>query len=160
MCNVEGCTRIGMQPSLVPNPGTCCFCTIRQKRGGRRAQIYGSKTLHISTITSSPPGKPQFQQDLLSDQPSLQVFVGPKSWFLFLQLNADGLWLQSDPENWDNCEEYKRMESILSDLKVVNDLAERCIKDVQDFKDVTTDSTYRDEVLLVATDHQGVFQDL
>ena len=52
------------------------------------------------------------------------------------------------------------MKAILSDLKVVNDLAERCIKDVQDFKDVTTDSTYRDEVLLVATDHQGVFQDL
>ena len=52
------------------------------------------------------------------------------------------------------------MESFLKELKVVNDLAERCVKDVQEYKDATKDPEHRDEILLVATDHRPVFKDL
>ena len=52
------------------------------------------------------------------------------------------------------------MRRALSDLKVVNDLAERCIKDIQNYADLTKDSKYRNDILRIATDHRGVFQDL
>ena len=52
------------------------------------------------------------------------------------------------------------MESFLTDLTVANDLAERCVKEVQEYKDATKDPEHRDEILLVATDHHPVFKDL
>ena len=59
-----------------------------------------------------------------------------------------------------NNDEYKMMLIILKDLKVVNDLAERCIKDIQQYADLSKDSAHRDNILLVVSDHRGVFQDL
>ena len=35
-------------------------------------------------------------------------------------------------DQWDSDPEYLRLREILLDLKAVNDLAERCAKDVQD----------------------------
>ena len=52
------------------------------------------------------------------------------------------------------------MNTMLSELKVVNDRAERCIKDIQGYCNITMDPAYREDVLLVATDHHGIFQDL
>ena len=52
------------------------------------------------------------------------------------------------------------MEAIIKDLKVVNDLEEHCIKDIQEFADLAKDSQYREDILIVTTDHKGVFQDL
>ena len=52
------------------------------------------------------------------------------------------------------------MSNFIRDLKVVNDLAERCVKDIQDYKNTANDAVHRDEILTVASDHRGVFQDL
>ena len=49
---------------------------------------------------------------------------------------------------------------VLTDLKVVNDLAERCVKDVEDYANTSKDPEHRDNILMVATDHRGLFQDL
>ena len=59
-----------------------------------------------------------------------------------------------------NNDEYKMMLIILKDLKVVNDLAERCIKDIQEYTNLSKDSAHKDNILLVVADHRGVFQDL
>ena len=50
-------------------------------------------------------------------------------------------------------DEFKFMQNLLFDLKVVNDLAERCVKDVEDFANASKDPEHRDNVILVATDH-------
>ena len=92
--------------------------------------------------------------------PRLETFVGPRSWLLFNKLNANGVWLQMDVSDWESDAEYIRMKACLRDLKVVNDLAERCIKDIQEYADLAKDSQYREDILIVATDHRGVFQDL
>ena len=79
---------------------------------------------------------------------------------LFQKLNAEGEWLQLPVEEWDIDEEFSCMKNILNDLKVVNDLAERCIQDIQEYCKLTMDPNYREDILLIATDHRGVFQDL
>ena len=76
------------------------------------------------------PGKPKFPTHLLTRDPQLGSFIGPKSWLLFDKLGANGAWLHSDPDEWGNDEEYQRMDRFIRDLKLVNDLAERCVKDV------------------------------
>ena len=106
------------------------------------------------------PGKPAFPTTLMSANPSMEIFIGPKSWLLFHKLDADVAWLEKDVEVWKDDEEFQRIEHILHDLKVVNDLAERCVKDVEDFANAAKDPVHRDNILLVATDHRGVFQDL
>ena len=75
-------------------------------------------------------------------------------------MNADGHWLQKNVEDWEDDGEYMRMKNCLRDLKVVNDLAERCIKDIQEYTNLAKDSQYQEDILIVATDHRGIFQDL
>ena len=48
-----------------------------------------------------------------------------------------------------NNDEYKMMLIIWKDLKVVNDLAERCIKDIQEYANLSKDSAHKDNILLV-----------
>ena len=48
---------------------------------------------------------------------------------------------------------YQRPESS-------NDLAERYIKDIQEYADLATDLKYREDILIVVADYRGVFQDL
>ena len=109
---------------------------------------------------SFAPGKPVFRTDLMTDQPTLDSFIGPRSWILFHKLNAAGTWLNREVMEWPEDNEYKRLETFLKDLKVVNDLAERCVGAVQTYRNMAKDSVHRDEILLVASDHRGVFQDL
>ena len=50
-----------------------------------------------------------------------------------------------DVSDWESDAEYIRMNACLRDLKVVNDLAERCIKDIQEYADLAKDSQYRED---------------
>ena len=52
------------------------------------------------------------------------------------------------------------MLEILKDLKVDHDLAERCIKDIEEYAELAKDSQYREDILLVVSDHRGAFKDL
>ena len=75
-------------------------------------------------------------------------------------METNGDWLRNEVNEWENSDQYVRMKTCVSDLKVVNDVAERCIKDIQEYADAAKDSKYQDDILLVATDHRGIFQDL
>ena len=105
-------------------------------------------------------GKPNFPIDKMTDSPSLESFVGERSWSIFQKLSANGEWLDLPVEEWENNEEFQRIKSTLSDLKVVNDPAELCIKDIQEYCKLSLDPIYREEILVVATDHRGIYQDL
>ena len=54
-------------------------------------------------------------------------------------------------EDWDSDDEYLNLREILKDLKVVNDPAERCVKDVQEYCNLTMDPSYKENILVVAT---------
>ena len=41
------------------------------------------------------------------------------------------------------------------DIQVVNDCAERAVKDVHDYAKITRDHNLRDSIILVANDHRG-----
>ena len=124
----------------------------------RRAMA--ERLLSIQRPQNFGPSKPTFPTDLMSNNPTLDVFIGPKSWLIFEKLNANGEWLKDDVDDWGDNEEYGKMKHLLMDLKVVNDLAERCVKDVEDYANASKDPEHRDNILLVATDHRGLFQDI
>ena len=46
------------------------------------------------------------------------------------------------------------MKKFCSDLLVVNDAAERAVKAVQEFSEMTMDDNHRDDIILVASDHR------
>ena len=106
-------------------------------------------------------GKPAFPSpELMTANPSLHTFVGERSWLVFHKLGAVGQWLHGGVTGWSDTDEYKMMHNVFKDLKVVNDLAERCIKDIQEYANIAKDSDRREDILLVVSDHRGVFQDL
>ena len=83
-----------------------------------------------------------------------------KSWLLFHILGANGEWLLKWVKEWKHDDEYVVMYKCVHDLKVTNDCAERCIKDVPEYANAAKDSNYREDILMVATDHRDVLNDL
>ena len=45
-------------------------------------------------------------------------------------------------------------------VKVVNDCAERCIKDITEYANVRKDSAYRNNIILVVEDHRFILRDI
>ena len=79
---------------------------------------------------------------------------------MFNKLNVNGAWLQKDVDEWDADEKCVRMKDCLSSLKIVNNLAEPCIKYFQEYADLVKGSQYQEDILIVAKDYRGVFKDL
>ena len=73
-------------------------------------------------------------------EPHIGTFCGPQ--FPFVAFAA---W-QGDPR-------YIQMASVVLNLSVVNDTAERCVKDVQDFANTARDGEYHDRIVLVSNSH-------
>ena len=113
--------------------------------------------------TRRPPtfqiGKPVFPVDLMCASPQLDSFIGERSWLIFDKLAGIANWLRLNVDQRDSDPEYLRLREVL-DLKVVNDLAERCVKDVQDYAKLARDSKHHEDILMVVSDHRGVFNDL
>ena len=105
-------------------------------------------------------GKPVFPVELMSGNLNLLSFVGERSWLFFHKMECTGNWLHKDVEMWKDDSEFQKMLLVLKDIEVVNDLAERCVKDVETYANLAKDSKYREDILIVATDHRGTFQDL
>lgn len=78
--------------------------------------------------------------------------AGWKSWLIFNMLNANGTWLQQVDE-WYAHRKYLKMKDCLHNLKLVNDLAEQCIKDIQEYTNLVKDSQYQKDILIVVVDH-------
>lgn len=105
-----------------------------------------------------PPGKPSFPTNRLrqsrNGEVKLEALVGPKSWLLFDLLGANDDWLALNPDEWDADLDYTGMSAIVKQLEVVNDGAERSIKDIQEYADSAKDSQQRGEIILVSSSHR------
>lgn len=109
------------------------------------------------------PGKPDFQPitTLLTEtRPPLSVFITERSWLLFRLFRLDTAWLLDEPTTWHQSASYMELRELCRDLKVVNDCAERAVKDVQEFCNMTRDPGHIDDVILVGTDHRCRISDL
>ena len=123
------------------------------------------KAMARKVLQKAPPANNNWQTkkpDLpnLPDRPRLRNLIGCRSWLLFRLLNLGTAWLDRPVREWMQDPEYRRAKDFLSDLKVVNDAAERCNKDVTEYADMARDSAHRENILLVVNDHRGVFQEL
>ena len=101
-----------------------------------------------------PPMKPQFKVHLLlnkaHDEPSLHDFIGPRSWLIFDLLDVRVQWMQYPADQWDTQEEYRRFFDLVNKMIVVNDVAERNVKNVCDYAEYSKDPERRDRVVLIA----------
>jgi len=103
------------------------------------------------------PGKPNFQPviNLLEgDRPSLSVFVSERSWLLFKLFGLNTHWLHQEPATWQQDPTYQELRELVADMKVVNDCAERAVKDVQEYANATRDAAHIDDIILVGRDHR------
>lgn len=90
--------------------------------------------------------------------PSLDTFLWARLWLLFEKLHATGNWI-TKVYKWAQNNKYK-ITKFLKDLKVVNNLAERCIKDIEVYLHWAKYSTNRENILFVVSNCCKVFKDL
>ena len=122
------------------------------------------KAVANALLRCEPPphwsiGKPHLPKQLNAN-PRLQDCVGPRSHLIFHSLRVGTNWLSRPVRTWPTDPEYLRIHEWLRDLKVVNDCAERCIKDITEYANVCKDSVHRDEIIMVVEDHRFVLQDI
>ena len=101
------------------------------------------------------PKKPDFPTDVLELPGStLASFVGPRSWLPFQLLSLGSGWLLLPVDEWVDDDGYKQMASIMRDLAVVNDTAERSLKDIEEYANAAHDGEKRGKIILVSNSHR------
>ena len=105
-------------------------------------------------------GKPVFPDHNVLNGDSLVNFVGPRSWLLFHLTGLAHQWLHQPVEEWNNNQDYATLKHMLNHLEVVNDGAERAIKDVTEYAHITHDGNLQDDYIVVANCHRDIFHSL
>ncbi len=100
------------------------------------------------------PGKPEFPKQAMEGNQSMVELVGPQSWLLFNLIGANGAWLTMPCNQWPTAPEFIRMKVLVQNLAVVNDIAERGIKDIQEYAEAAMDGAYRGQIILVSNSHR------
>ena len=96
-------------------------------------------------------GKPTFSLvKLMTYMASLYAFL--IKIMVHEKLHATGNWLSTKVHESGNNNKYRNTK-FLKFLKVVNDLPKRYVKDKQDYGHLAKDSTYRQDILFVVSDH-------
>jgi hypothetical protein len=111
-----------------------------------------------NAFATGKPGQPNFDPvavHLTDDKPSLAAFINERSWLLFSLLDSPAEWLGDDPAIWPDNHDYIACKMFCQDLEVVNDPAERAVKDVADCAQMTRDPAHRDTIIMVRSDHRG-----
>ncbi len=98
------------------------------------------------------PAPPTFP--LITPQTTLDTLIGPKSWLLFNLLGSNAAWLVLPPNQWQLNADYIRMSATVRHLAVVNDAAERAVKDIQDYAEMARDGPYRGDMIITTNDHR------
>lgn len=107
------------------------------------------------------PQKPNMQTRVLDGmirgEVELHQFVGQRSWLLFDLLDIPVNWMRHDPQNWLLSEAFRRFQDMITSLEVVNDCAERSIKDVTQYINYSKDPNRRDQVMMVVNHHRQLY---
>ena len=94
-----------------------------------------------------------------ADQP-ISFFVTNNTKAFFSILGLPHSFLEMSPETWSSNNEYKHAEKVVTNLKVVNDTAERGVKLIQDFNEVLCRKEDQKQFLLqVVQEHRRLYPD-
>ena len=116
-----------------------------------------SKISATARPASYHPGKPVFPEQITAET-TLADLVGPQSYLVFDMLNIKSDWLKEPVDTWQDDSDYAKAHSIVKNLKVVNDVAERGIKMMSDYAEkITTDHQHRQVLLQVVEKHRNFF---
>ena len=72
----------------------------------------------------------------------MKDLIGEQSHLLFHLLCVGSNWLRQPVRSWKDSDEYLRVGEFLKNLRVVNDGAERCIKDISEYANITRDCVH------------------
>ena len=101
-------------------------------------------------------GKPVFPQ--VTVKTTLADLVGPESDLLLDTLGIESDWLLQPVATWPRSDDYSKALEYVSNVKVVNDIAERGVKMMSDFAIIiTTDSQQREYLLQTVEYHHERF---
>ena len=98
------------------------------------------------------PGKPKLP--VLHPDTTLVDLVTPTSWFILHKLHISGSFLELPVCEWENAPEFLRLDSYVSTVKVVNDIAERGIKLCTEVIQKTGSEDMRKDLLHVIENHR------
>ena len=90
----------------------------------------------------------------MRDEVKLHEFAGELSWLVFERLDVEIDWMQLPPPDWMDSPAFVRFKNLVDSLEVVNDCAERSIKDVTEFVNYSKDADSRDRVMMVVNHHR------
>ena len=140
-------------------PDTVVFCLFDPETSDVEKREVARAIVHTPYPATIQLGKPHMPV-LMPAIPSLASFVGTDSWKLWELLGVGHAWLWQPVHQWSRSNDYNVAEQFARGLTVVNDGAERCVCAITDFAQVTGDSIYQEDILLIGNFHQEVFQDL
>ena len=120
-----------------------------------------AKALHNTPRSDRfEPGKPKLPVNFWPETgsvPSLASFVGEKSWLLphLLGMDPESMeWIQLEVQQWALMSGFKRFSSLVKNLTIVNDPAERGVKLIQEFVNASHDEDIRQWRMLSAGDQR------
>ena len=88
----------------------------------------------------------------------LSSFLGRNSWLLFSLIDIYPNFLGLPFDGWNHDESYCKIMSFVSQVKVVNDLAEHGIKLISDFnKSINNDESQKQYLLQVVEQHRAKY---
>ena len=106
-------------------------------------------------------GKPEFPKVKMNKEISIrEQLITESSWLLFSILGLDHPeWLQLSVSEWDQNPDYCKLRQFVSNVHVINDIAERGIKLITDFIGHCHDESQRQALLQVVESHREQFPD-
>ena len=96
-----------------------------------RAQKNKCRQVMLTNYTDNPePIKGKLITPITSDLKSVQIskLFGRESWRLLRACGIEGKsFLQKAASDWESCDEFKKLQNVVSNFAVVNDVAERAV---------------------------------
>ncbi|KAG0712250.1 hypothetical protein GWK47_018903 [Chionoecetes opilio] len=96
-------------------------------------------------------GKPMFPQ--VTAKTTLADLVGPESHLLLDTLGIEYDWLLQPVATWPRSDDYSKALEYVSNVKVVNDIAERGVKMMTDFANIITTDSQQKQYLLQTVEY-------
>ena len=69
-------------------------------------------------------------------------------------MDIDTIWMQHQPSDWPASPAFMVFKEIVDNLHVVNDCADRSVKDVTEFINYANDPAGLDRVMMVVNHHR------
>ncbi|CAI6372613.1 unnamed protein product [Macrosiphum euphorbiae] len=90
----------------------------------------------------------------------LEDFICSESMTLFNRFKINTEFLKIDPSSWQNNENYKKAAAIIKNIPVVNDVAERGVKLIEEYNDkITKDESQKQYLLQVVYHYRKTYPD-